>query len=106
MKTLKFVSMGLVAFAICGLMAFAQQGQTKDEEGGSHGTQCDDARVRQGLLGLPAGVRSLCDPLCAHAERRQEGTPDHPGNLSRLCDCLFRRRTDRGTWRAVRWTHL
>ena len=32
MKALKFVSMGLVAFAICGLMAFAQLGQTKEKK--------------------------------------------------------------------------
>jgi hypothetical protein len=39
--------------------------------------------------GRTANGRRLCEPLHPHAARRQEGTPDDPDDLSRLCNGLF-----------------
>jgi hypothetical protein len=84
MKTLKFVSLGVVAFAICGLMAFAQQGQTPEKMA----DHMERNATMQECARACSDCQRACDICAAHStDMRQDGKKEHVTTSATCRDC-------------------
>jgi len=84
MKTLKFVSMGLVAFAIFGLMAFAQPGQTQEKKV----DHMEHNVIMQDCAKACSDCQRACDLCATHcAHLLYDGKKEHLTTLATCRDC-------------------
>jgi len=84
MRTAKFVSLSLVALAIFGLMAFAQQGQTQEKAV----NPMKHAAIMQECAKACSDCQRACDLCASHcAKMLQEGKKEHLATLATCRDC-------------------
>lgn len=84
MKTLKFVSVGVVAFAIYGVLAFAQQGQTQAKKV----NHMQHHAMMEECAKACSDCQRACDLCATHcAHMLAEGKKEHATTLATCRDC-------------------
>ena len=84
MRAVKFASMGLVALAVFGLMAFAQPAQTQAKKG----SQMKNNAIMQECAKACSDCQRACDLCATHcAQMLSKGKQEHLTTLATCRDC-------------------